>query len=244
MNWISSSDPLHTSRSIHGFLITAHPESLDDPIIAKDTASPWHIQAAGHACRICRHEWGAGWGWVYSLSIAAVTNHCKLSALRTIEMYSLTVLEARSLKALRACMLSCFSRVQLLETLWTVAVRLLCPWGFSRQEYWNGFPFPPPGVLHHPGIEPVSLVSPVINVSQGCFPSGDSRGISNPCLVQPLAFLGLWLHHSLLGDPPTQGLLHYRQILYQLSHQRSPTLKATVIQMVFSVCVKSLPLPT
>ena len=24
--------------------------------------------------------------------------------------------------------------------------RLLCPWGFSRQEYWSGLPFPPPGV--------------------------------------------------------------------------------------------------
>ena len=154
-------------------------------------------------------------------------------------MHPLTVLEARSLKSLCACMLSRFSHVQLLETLRTVAVRLLCPWGFSRQEYWNGLPFPPPGDLRHPGIEPVSLASPVINVSQGCFPSGGSSEVSNPYLFQPLAFLGLWLHHLRLGDLPTQGLLHYRQILYQLSHQRSPFLKATVIQMVFSVCVKS-----
>ena len=28
--------------------------------------------------------------------------------------------------------------------------------GFSRQEYWNGFPFPPPGDLPHPAIEPRS----------------------------------------------------------------------------------------
>ena len=28
--------------------------------------------------------------------------------------------------------------------------------GFSRQEYWSGLPFPPPGDLPHPGIEPVS----------------------------------------------------------------------------------------
>ena len=32
--------------------------------------------------------------------------------------------------------------------------RLLCPWGFSRQEYWNGLPCPPPGHLPDPGIEP------------------------------------------------------------------------------------------
>jgi len=31
---------------------------------------------------------------------------------------------------------------------------LLCPWGFSRQEYWSGLPRPPPGDLSDPGIEP------------------------------------------------------------------------------------------
>ena len=40
--------------------------------------------------------------------------------------------------------------------------RLFCPWGFSRQEYWSGLPCPPPGDLPHPGIEPVSLVSPAV----------------------------------------------------------------------------------
>ena len=34
--------------------------------------------------------------------------------------------------------------------------------GFSRQEYWSGLPFPPPGELLDPGIEPVSSVSPVL----------------------------------------------------------------------------------
>ena len=40
--------------------------------------------------------------------------------------------------------------------------RLLCAWGFSREEYWNGLPFPPPGDLPDPGIEPVSLMSPAL----------------------------------------------------------------------------------
>ena len=31
--------------------------------------------------------------------------------------------------------------------------RLLCPWGFSRQEYWNGLPCIPSGDLPNPGIE-------------------------------------------------------------------------------------------
>ena len=32
----------------------------------------------------------------------------------------------------------------------------LCPWGFSRQEYWSGLPSPPPGDLPDPGIKPGS----------------------------------------------------------------------------------------
>ena len=32
--------------------------------------------------------------------------------------------------------------------------------GFSRQEHWSGLPFPPPGGLPDPGIEPASPASP------------------------------------------------------------------------------------
>ena len=34
--------------------------------------------------------------------------------------------------------------------------RLLCPWGFSRQEYWSGLPCPPSGDLPNLGMEPRS----------------------------------------------------------------------------------------
>ena len=34
--------------------------------------------------------------------------------------------------------------------------RLLCPWRFSRQEYWSGLPFHPPGDIPNSGIEPRS----------------------------------------------------------------------------------------
>ena len=34
--------------------------------------------------------------------------------------------------------------------------------GFSRQECWNGLPFPPPGDLPNPGTEPMSLESPAL----------------------------------------------------------------------------------
>ena len=36
--------------------------------------------------------------------------------------------------------------------------------GFSRQEYCSRLPFPSPGDLPDPGIEPVSLMSPALGV--------------------------------------------------------------------------------
>src|SRR5574341_460593 len=41
-------------------------------------------------------------------------------------------------------------------TLWTVACQAPLSMGFPRQEYWNGLPFPSPGDLPDPGIEPRS----------------------------------------------------------------------------------------
>ena len=34
--------------------------------------------------------------------------------------------------------------------------------GISRQEYWSGFPCPPPWDLLNPGIKPASLMSPAL----------------------------------------------------------------------------------
>ena len=39
---------------------------------------------------------------------------------------------------------------------WTVAYQAPPSMGFSRQEYWSGLPFPSPGDLPNPGIEPGS----------------------------------------------------------------------------------------
>ena len=48
------------------------------------------------------------------------------------------------------------SRVRLFATPWTVAYQAPPSMGFSRQEYWSGLPFPSPGDLPDPGIEPRS----------------------------------------------------------------------------------------
>ena len=50
------------------------------------------------------------------------------------------------------------SHVRLFGTLWTVAYQAPPSVGFSRQEYWSGLPFPSPGDLPSPGIEPRSPV--------------------------------------------------------------------------------------
>ena len=48
------------------------------------------------------------------------------------------------------------SHAQLFATPWTVACQTPLSMGFSRQEYWRGLLFPPPGHLPNAGIEPVS----------------------------------------------------------------------------------------
>ena len=48
------------------------------------------------------------------------------------------------------------SRVRLFVTPWTVAHQAPPSMEFSRQEYWSGLPFPSPGDLPYPGIEPGS----------------------------------------------------------------------------------------
>ena len=52
------------------------------------------------------------------------------------------------------------SHVQLFATLWTVAQQAPLAVRFSRQEYWSGLPFSPPGYHPDPGIKPESPVSP------------------------------------------------------------------------------------
>ena len=63
-----------------------------------------------------------------------------------------------------ACVLSCFSRVSLFGTLWTVTHQAPLYRRFSRQEYWSGLPCPPPEDLPDPGIKPASFTSPALAV--------------------------------------------------------------------------------
>ena len=93
------------------------------------------------------------------------------------------------------CVLSRFRCVQLFVTRWTVAHQAPLSTGFSRQEYWNGLPFLPPGDLPDPGIKPVSLVSPAL--AGGFFTTSTTCEAQSPyvyTLKQPLsALVNLWI---------------------------------------------------
>ena len=89
--------------------------------------------------------------------------------------------------------------------------RLLCPWGFCRQEYWNGLPCSLPEDFPNPGIEPRSLKLQADSLPSQPSAKPKNTGVGSLSLLQ--------------GTFPTQklnrGLLHCRQILYQLSYPGS-----------------------
>ena len=68
----------------------------------------------------------------------------------------LMVESEEELKSLLKVKVKSLSHVRLFATPWTVACQAPPSMGFSRQEYWSGLPFPSPGDLPDPGIEPGS----------------------------------------------------------------------------------------
>ena len=75
---------------------------------------------------------------------------------------SVLALCSEHLPMVHTFMLSSFSCAQLFVILWTVAYQVPLYMGFSRQEYWNGLPCPPPGDLPKPGIKLESPLSPAL----------------------------------------------------------------------------------
>ena len=61
------------------------------------------------------------------------------------------------------------SRVRLFATPWTIAYQASPSMGFSRQEYWNGLPFPSPGDLPDPGIKPALEADALTSEHPGVF---------------------------------------------------------------------------
>ena len=91
---------------------------------------------------------------------------------------------------------------------------LATPWiiqsmGFSRPEYWSGYPFPSPGDLPNPGFEPRSPALQVDSLLSE--PPGKPKNTGMGSL--------LLLQRIISTQESNWGLLHCRQIINQLSYQ-------------------------
>ena len=91
--------------------------------------------------------------------------------------------------------------------------RLLCPWGFSRQEYWSGLPCSPQGDLPNPWIKPRSPTLQADSLLSEPLGKPKNIGVGSLSLLQGL----------FLTQESNWGLMHCRQILHQLRYQGSPS---------------------
>ena len=94
----------------------------------------------------------------------------------------------------------------------SVMSNIATPWTiqcveFSRLEYWSGQPFPSPGDLPNPGIEPRSPALWADSLPVELQGKPKNTGVDSLSLLQ-----GIFPSHE-----STRGLLHCRRILYQLS---------------------------
>ena len=83
---------------------------------------------------------------------------------------------------MHACMLSC-CYVWFFAPLWTVAHKSPLSMGFFWQKYCSALPFPPPGDLPDPGIEPTSLGSPAL---AGELFTTKQPGKPHTCIASPI----------------------------------------------------------
>ena len=119
-----------------------------------------------------------------------------------------------------AVFLVLFEKWNLLSCVWLFAT----PWTIqsmelSRPEYWSGYPFPSPGDLPNPEIEP--RYPALQSDSLPAEPQGKPKntGVGSLSLLQRI----------FLTQGSNQGLLHRRRILYQLSYEGSSCFSLAVL---------------
>ena len=94
---------------------------------------------------------------------------------------------------------------------WTIACLAALSMGFPQQEYWSVLPCPPLWDLRNPGIKPRS---PALLADSSPF---ELSGTPKNTGVSSLSLL----HEIFPNQESNWGLLHCRQILYQLSYQEA-----------------------
>ena len=98
---------------------------------------------------------------------------------------------------------------------------------FSRLEYWSGQPFPSPGDIPNPGIDPRSPTWEADSLPAE--PPGKPKNTG----MGSLSFLQ-WIF---LTQKQNRHLLHCRQILYHLSYQGSPQFIYYFVKYIFAIIV-------
>ena len=98
-----------------------------------------------------------------------------------------------------------------LATPWTIACQVPLSMGISRQEYWSGLSFPPPGDLPNPGMAPRSLALQEESLQSEPPRKPKNTGVGSLSLLQGI----------FLTQESNRGLLPCRWILYELSHKGS-----------------------
>ena len=83
---------------------------------------------------------------------------------------------------------------------------------FSRQEYWSGEPFPSPGDLPDPGIEPGSPTLQADSLPSEPPGKPKNTGVGSLSLLQGI----------FLTQESNQNLMHCGRILYQPIYEGSP----------------------
>ena len=107
-----------------------------------------------------------------------------------------------------------FSCVQLFVTPWTVAHQAPLPMEFSRQ-YWSGLPFPSPGDLPDPEIEPMSPEAPALQADSSLLSHQGSSLKAAAAAAAKLLQSRLTLCNPTDGSPPgspVPGILQARTL--------------------------------
>ena len=108
-------------------------------------------------------NWGVYLHWFLQEAPRESLFHTSLRSLWFQVTQGLTWFVDSSLQSLPSLIdVRALSHVWLFVTPWTVAHLAPLTMGFSRQESWSVLPFPIPGDLPNPGLEPESLSSPVL----------------------------------------------------------------------------------
>ena len=95
------------------------------------------------------------------------------------------------------------SRVRPFATPWTVAYQAPQSMEFSRQEYWSGLPFPSPGSLPDPGIEPGS---PALQ-ADALLSEPPGKRMLNDTSMGAMTVLRLSIYSQKVGSDPVPGTL-------------------------------------